>query len=453
MEEANNIVDKPLDENGDSKISCQGSSNFEDANNDNKLIVSYGEFSISNWIELLCSKKLLLPPYQRKFVWEPYRVIELYKSIYNNSYIPPVLISHRSINNDVGDYILDGQQRLTAILLLYLQIYPNYPNDKNKDLIKLLKDENESFDIEWTMKKLLEENGDYLILEKEVYRIMSSDLSVSEKRDQICDTKLYKKIVNNELYGGWYDKNKSVIEGIDMKSLLDSRYLGYCYIRFRNPKSKFENKGYAKIFQNINSYGIPLSDSESRKALFWSCERDNGFANFFEPNEFKNVYVEDRKIDLPSLMAYVAERATGETRFAVNRRNDVSRNAYYNEYVESVIFDEDSPTFGKFSEIISDKDKVIKKFTDFYVNNIRGIVNDKFKNIKEVQIYLFGVIYWVIYKGKDLEWDDEIKVSIDEYIKHNNDYTKYRNITEYRSRMEKSIRVYEKYISPFGDLF
>ena len=37
------------------------------ANKNNK--VYYGEYSLDRWIKLVLTKKIVLPPYQRYFVW------------------------------------------------------------------------------------------------------------------------------------------------------------------------------------------------------------------------------------------------------------------------------------------------------------------------------------------------------------------------------------------------
>lgn len=410
---------------------------LDDARNE-ELIISYGEFSIGHWIDLLLSKRLLLPEYQRQFVWEPYRVIELYKSIIEKSYVPPVLIAHRMSKNSIGDYILDGQQRLTALLLLYLRVYPNY--DKT-----IFESEDVSFNIDWTMNKLLRVDDNYSNSEKEVCEIINSG-NAENVAQKLSSTNLYRKLDEEGLYGAWYKRNEDVIKNCDFRKICSDFSLGFCYIRFRKPNSKFENKGYAKIFKSINSNGVPLSDMESRRALFWSCEDNKNYNDFFEPEGFKNVYVDNKKIDIVSLLAYVAERASGEVRFAMNRRNDSSRQTYYNEYVESVLYDEDSSIFGKFSSIITDKDGAMKKVVDFYQTHLSKEINDKFENIMHAQITMFGLLYWTIYKGKDIGWDNRIIYEINNYKKSHNDYTKYRNITEFRDRMTQSINIYGKFI-------
>lgn len=49
------------------------------ANKNNK--VYYGEYSLDRWIKLVLTKKIVLPPYQRYFVWTEKQTARLLKSI------------------------------------------------------------------------------------------------------------------------------------------------------------------------------------------------------------------------------------------------------------------------------------------------------------------------------------------------------------------------------------
>lgn len=396
----------------------------------NKLLKFYGELSLRDWISLLLNQKIKLPEYQRKFVWDPSKVIELYRSLIEGTYIPPILIAHKTSKEFNGDYILDGQQRLSAILLLYFGVYPNFKTD-GKTLNDMLDAENDEFYIDWTINKIFEKND--INIE-----------NIVDAKNRMIKTGLYKDIKDETLYGSMFKNMSEIINNIDFGKILFKCSIGYSYIKYEIPDSLSENKGFAKIFRNINSNGIILSGAESRRALYWACEDTEKFDRFFEPEELKNIYIENKKMDLESLLSYVAERANGEIKFAINRRSDERRQEYYNEYLETVITDEDSNIFGKFSSIVNNREFLINKVIDYCKENIEPFRNGKFDNIMQAQIYLFGLLYWIIYKNKDIDYKDEINQSIKEYIKTHQDYTKYRNITEIRDRMEKSIKIYEK---------
>ena len=86
--------------------------------------VYYGEYSLKHWIDLLLQKNIVLPDYQRIFVWDKDKVIKLLKSIDCNYFIPPITIGAYRQENGSHNLIIDGQQRLTSLLLSCLQLYP-----------------------------------------------------------------------------------------------------------------------------------------------------------------------------------------------------------------------------------------------------------------------------------------------------------------------------------------
>ena len=87
--------------------------------------VYYGEYSLAYWIELILTKKIVLPKYQRHFVWEPSDVREFVDSLKEKRFVPPVTIGSFSKNGVKQNLIIDGQQRLTSVLLAYLEIFPD----------------------------------------------------------------------------------------------------------------------------------------------------------------------------------------------------------------------------------------------------------------------------------------------------------------------------------------
>ena len=76
-------------------------------------------------MNLLRKGNIMLPKYQRHFVWEKERVDKLVESIKENLFIPPVTIGSFQEDGKLQNLILDGQQRLTSVLLAYLGLYPN----------------------------------------------------------------------------------------------------------------------------------------------------------------------------------------------------------------------------------------------------------------------------------------------------------------------------------------
>jgi uncharacterized protein with ParB-like and HNH nuclease domain len=103
--------------------------------------ISTTENGIGELIRMLEGKKLLIPPFQREFVWEPEDVLTLWDSLYRFYPIgsllcwesPAYLRIHRRAGGQILPgpegtggkprkwlYLLDGQQRATALLVSIL---------------------------------------------------------------------------------------------------------------------------------------------------------------------------------------------------------------------------------------------------------------------------------------------------------------------------------------------
>ena len=96
----------------------------------------YGEYTLEHWINLILSKNIVLPEYQRSFAWSEERIKRFIVSLYKGDYVPPVIIAAGQENTERANLILDGQQRLTSILLAALGRMPN--RDKWQDETSLM---------------------------------------------------------------------------------------------------------------------------------------------------------------------------------------------------------------------------------------------------------------------------------------------------------------------------
>lgn len=78
-------------------------------------------------------------------------------------FVPPVIIGSFKKNASNDNIILDGQQRLTSVLLGYLGIYPKFDEFK-EPVLSLFHDGEDAIDdgveeiIAWTFNQLLDEN-------------------------------------------------------------------------------------------------------------------------------------------------------------------------------------------------------------------------------------------------------------------------------------------------------
>lgn len=129
--------------------------------------VYYGEYSLNYWIELILSKSIVLPEYQRSFVWKEDDIQQLVKSFKAKQFVQPVTIALMKTNSKVNgqNLILDGQQRLTTILLSKIGYIPDIDAFANAD--ELTKedvtdegddDSNQKKSIKWTFSQMLSED-------------------------------------------------------------------------------------------------------------------------------------------------------------------------------------------------------------------------------------------------------------------------------------------------------
>ena len=124
--------------------------------------VYYGEYSLKYWIELMLKGNIELPDYQRSFVWEEEQFKVLVESFKTKQFIPPVTIGAYKSENGNKNYIIDGQQRLTCILLAYLDRFPK-KEAGNAVVVVLVNDNDDELEadeentdnmIEWTFQFL-----------------------------------------------------------------------------------------------------------------------------------------------------------------------------------------------------------------------------------------------------------------------------------------------------------
>lgn len=71
--------------------------------------VYYGEYSLRHWIGLILTKNIVLPPYQRRFVWKEKESREFIDSLSKKEFVPPVTIGVMKKDSKDENIILDGQ--------------------------------------------------------------------------------------------------------------------------------------------------------------------------------------------------------------------------------------------------------------------------------------------------------------------------------------------------------
>lgn len=420
-----------------------------------EFITYYGEYSLYHWMEMVLKSEIILPDFQRYFVWNPEQVIKLIQSLDEGSFVPPIILAADSEHN--VNYILDGQQRLSAILLAYFGVFPA----KFKTIEDIMENDMNTNDfgdsaIEYSDKKPI--NWDLGKIQKDFKDECDSDSN--KLRDFIQKDEKYLSIPESIKEKEYRKINRKIIEKYQQKVIdtdfLKNKFLGFSYIKAVKKDPEKEKRLFARIFRTINISSVRLLPEESRASLYWLAPQ-NVKNKFFRPDFLQNVRVSNNKLDFARLLAYVSDaysRLTGTT----NNRNccdevamGYSYSSRYEEYIElyvnSVIENEDDERFGKFSEIFPSLEEDLKKLEETY-KNIFG--NKKhYKNLVEADYYFFGLLFWQFFNKKNIIKDINLVSELEEKAQELHTYYDGKNtgrLGAIRRRLRESIEIYEKYL-------
>lgn len=387
--------------------------------------IYYGEYSLSYWIELILKGDIILPPYQRSFVWEKDDFESLLKSFREGQFIPPITIGAFKMEDNYQNLIIDGQQRLTTILLAYLERFPK-KEAGTAIVIPLMDendDENEELDnmIEWDFNRLLEKG-------KKKSEIQSKCSAVQ------------------------YEILPSLPE-----DFFHNTFLGFSYIIPNTTDKREIQKFFSTLFRNINMQGKSLYVLESRAALYYL---NADFKDWFDPMFSNNISssIIDKsvksKMDFVRYLSLLSQYKRNGTSQRIAYRYAKRMEEYYSEYIASVAYNEDSNLFVKFDSIYPD---------DNYKNQIE-VLSQKiyelgfariFPSIIDMDIHFFGLIYYILIEKKSFTNDEEKIRRLDSFIlrsikkmKSNQKHIKTPSSLKYiRERIDESLKVYKNYFN------
>lgn len=387
--------------------------------------VFYGEYTLAHWIELLLNKQIVLPEYQRTFVWSESDVHRFIESLSKNYYIPPVTIGAYIDGATHKNLILDGQQRLTSILLAYLSLFPNkeaYKMSNNKFADANDGDDDDALDdgsemIDWTMTRLLQ---------------------IGSTRDQI----------HRSLPGNKYKNVNYNIPG----DFFQNKYLGFSYIVQHGANSSQQKEYYSQVFRNINIRGIGLDPVESREALYFL---DTDLTKLFKPDLVKNVYIKANKkttqLDFVRILALMSQYYQNMATAKIARGYKTHMEDYYEEYLIAAVNDSHDSIFKQFSLIFPDNNFEGKLKGMHEACEKLGLNRKVYPSIIDADVDWFGLVYVILYLGKKLDINRvaELCESLSNEIaklKESGSHKRTPGALKYlRQRIESSISVYSKF--------
>lgn len=418
----------------------------------------YGEYSLKNWIKMILTKEIVLPKYQRYFVWNPENAIQLMDSLIKGHFIPPIVIaSHREEKNENPcNLILDGQQRLSSILLCYLGYWPkkfitqledfaneNSIDENGKDLTLQEKLEgNELKEVpkvlqEWTFQKIQYE---YENIEQKSLKLLKKSLSTNENYQKIDDYLIEHK--NKELLKLYSELSLN-------EDIFRECFLGFSFIKGNNTSSDEEKKVFSKIFRKINISGTPLTPAESREAFYWLNPKRK---DFLSPDFAKNIKINNKRLDWVRTLAFVSESARiykdknnnlpTELRIAVGFGNDLE--SYFELFAQSIVDNDNKSAY-----FLSYKEDYLMRLSEVE-STLKTLRPDgAFPSLLDADFYIWGLVFWIVFQGKSFDMAQLAKLNrlIKEAIlplKTNKEMKDINRLGKIRYRMKRSIEIYQR---------
>lgn len=426
--------------------------------------VYYGEYSLKHWIDLIFTRNIELPDYQRHFVWQERDIKRLIKSLKERQFVQPVTIALYNVGGQKRNLILDGQQRLTSVLLAYIGYLPDRKKFLDSNVEKLAGEDDSASD-ENNIDSF--QHGPILWKFDELLKDKNSKENIVE---QIKEDDRYSQLTDREF-----------------TNLTDeffiNTFIGFSYIVPESNDQATVQTVFSKLFRNINYFGKKLDALESRKSLYFqNADLVRYFDGKLEDNSdvlcdikiLENL--QPYKIDFVRYLSILSQYSAcnNEVRSVlVGYSAFSSRESYYADYVSFILGQGDDEQesrpqkFAGFNFLEIFPNNCWKKRFENLKHDIERIKTSmglkekkSFSTWIEADYWLFGLIYYIIFDGKRLSTtlirkkrggstttlQDEINAKI-RSKKTNGDYIKNTNrLGNLRERLKDSCEIYNYYV-------
>lgn len=342
--------------------------------------IYYGEYSLAYWLELMLHEKIVLPDYQRYYVWERSDLNSLVETLKHDRFVPPITIGSYFDGQEKRNLIIDGQQRLTSVLLAATGVFPKKSAWKGAETAvcsgaELDEEEEEvpeSAVIEWTYKELLSKGAKSL--------------------DDI------RKLRDDEKY--------EPLDPTLQEEFLSEKYMGFCYLVPEDQDVQSQRSYYANVFRDLNVHGKPLNVLDSRRSLYFLKP---GMDRFFEPEFSTKIY----------LINHLTKRVKGRLDFVrylslmdefAKRNNDVTKVAkkfyrdeegYYTKYIDYIVNESGETPFRTLA--VAFKGTTCESRVALLASQIEEFgIPQEYTSQVDMDVTFFGLVYWIVYKGKSL---------------------------------------------------
>lgn len=413
--------------------------------------VYYGEYSLKHWIQMMLTKNIILPEYQRSFVWDEKDVMRLLQSIADGQFVQPVTIALYKTDPEMPgqNLIIDGQQRLSSILLAYLGYMPIKSRFEKPEM--LASDEDDAADevedgihakgpIKWRFSELFENDGDN---------------TAEGIRKRLAKDDRYA-----ELTTGLKDQ------------FFDKTFLGYSYIVPATADAKEIQRGFSQLFRDINFFGKKLSALESRRSLYYlnadllpylegqTADKQDVLCGIQLMDKMQPI-----KIDFVRYLSIISQYSITENhnKVLVGYSASSSREGFYADYVSYLLGLEQEDREWKFNGFSFDETFPQQCWKERYerlreaVERLRPLFKmaeknkDAFASWIDADYWFFGLIYAIVFAGKTLKDDlTGIDKKINDEIAKKKDWDYYakspNRLGNLRERLGRSIDIVWEYV-------
>ena len=394
---------------------------------DNKVF--YGEYTLRHWINMILRQELLLPDYQRFFVWKEKKMDLLIETLQEKRFVPPVSSGVYMENDEKQNLIIDGQQRLTSIFLAYLGLFPEQSEDFVSHEMALADERDDGIDdedyeddelLDWTFKKL-------------TIHGRSKEAILSGLKLQNYKRKDY------HLHDDFWDKT----------------YLGFSYMVPDLSQEKAQLKYYSKVFRDINIQGQRLQPLESRQALYFL---DKDLLDLFSPSFAHDIVIglkPPKKMDFVRYLSLLSSYKKLNSYYWVARGNGYVKEMerFYENFIFSLVGESPMDIFAGLDEMFGQDDWHRRmQLLELRINDLG--LKKTFASIVQMDTYFFGLIYHIVFAGRDIDISgrqnlNQILDNLYESYKESSLHSRSPNALKYmQKRMEESINTYALHLLP-----
>lgn len=413
--------------------------------------VYYGEYSLKHWIKMMLSKNIILPEYQRSFVWEEKDVRRLVDSIQHGQFVQPVTIALYKVDEGMPgqNLIIDGQQRLSSILLAYLGYMPDKIKFEKPEI--LASDEDDAADealdettrrgpIKWRFSDLFEDGGD------------NNEGTIRKRMEK--DSRYFPLDLNLP------------------EDFFDKAFLGYSYIVPSTADAHVIQRGFSQLFRDINYFGKKLSALESRRSLYYlnadllpylegqTTDKKDVLCNMRLVDKMQPI-----KIDFVRYLSIISQYTITENsnKVLVGYSASSTRESFYADYVSYLLGLEQEDREWKFDGFSFAETFPHQCWKERYerlresVERLKPMFKtaekktDAFASWIDADYWFFGLIYAIVFAGKILKDNlTGIDKAINDEITEKKDWDYYaktpNRLGNLRDRLGRSIDIIWEYV-------